>query len=170
MCTAKKIVAIGECGLDRHYVSDDESMAEQEEVLRKLCRLGVKHDLPVILHTRKAEERTLQLLLEEGVKKADFHCFCGKAKLGVKIAEAGYYLSIPSAVERTDSFKKLVSMLPMDRILTETDCPYMGPDKGERNDPSTIPRGVAAIAAVKRMTADEANAKIRNNFKTLFNL
>ena len=81
LASEKKIVAVGECGLDKHYVTDAVSMAEQERVLRLLMRVAKKHDIPIILHTRKAEARTLELLLEEGVKKADFHCFCGKVYL-----------------------------------------------------------------------------------------
>lgn len=80
MCTEHKIIAIGEAGLDAHYVNTPEVLAEQERVLRKLMKLSVKHDIPIILHTRKAEERTLELLLEEGVKKADMHCFGGSVR------------------------------------------------------------------------------------------
>ena len=86
------------------------------------------------------------------------------------INRKGYYLSIPSIVERADSFQKLVSVLPMDYILTETDAPYLGPDKGERNDPSTIPRGVAAIAKVKGMPTEVAASHIRGNFARLFGI
>jgi len=142
MAKQKKIIALGECGLDKHYLKDDTTFAEQERVLRKLMRIAKKYDLPIILHTRKAEERVLELLIEEGVVKADFHCFCGKAALGERIAKHGYYLSIPSCVENNSQFQSLVKKLPLDKILTETDCPYMGPDKGARNDPSTVPRGV----------------------------
>eukprot|EP01035_Chromulina_nebulosa_P020214 gene20214-26243_t len=166
----KKIIAIGECGLDRYYIDTPITNQEQERVLRELMRIGKQYDIPLILHTRKAEEKVLQMLIEEKVVKADFHCFCGKVKLGVRIAQAGYYLSIPSAVERVDSFQKLVAALPIDKILTETDCPYMGPDKGVRNDPTTVPRGVAAIAKVKNITENEMKIQIRNNFKTLFNI
>jgi len=171
LAARKEIVAIGECGLDKHYFSDDDVMAEQERVLRLLLRVAKKHDLPVILHTRKAEERVLELLIEEEILRADFHCFCGKAKLGRRIAEAGYYLSIPSAIERSSSFQKLVSLLPMDKILTETDSPYMGPDKDVfPNDPSTIPRGVRAIAKVKNISNADAAAAIRRNFSELFRI
>ena len=62
--------------------------------------------------------------------KADFHCFCGKPKLARQIADAGYYLSIPSAVERNPNFQTIVREVPMQQLLTETDSPYMGPDKG----------------------------------------
>jgi TatD DNase family protein len=77
---AKTIVAIGECGMDGHYLTDAASLAAQEAVLRQLLRLGVKYDVPVILHTRKVEKRVFDLLVEEGVRKADFHCYCGKVR------------------------------------------------------------------------------------------
>ena len=216
MAKQKKIIALGECGLDKYYLKDDETFAEQERVLRKLMRVAKKYDLPIILHTRKAEERVLELLLEEGtgyyyyyyyyyyycyyyyyyyyycyyyyyycnyyycyfivtttiagVVKADFHCFCGKSALGVRIAENGYYLSIPSAVENNSQFQGLVKKLPLDKILTETDSPYMGPDKGARNDPSTVPRGVIAIAKAKNISVEECSLAIRQNFHTLFQI
>ena len=78
MAVTKQVVAIGECGLDKFYLTDDVSMAEQERVLRRLMRIAKAADLPIILHTRKAEERVFQMLQEEGVVKADFHCFGGK--------------------------------------------------------------------------------------------
>jgi TatD DNase family protein len=162
MAAAGRLVAVGECGLDKFYLTDDVCMAEQERVLRKLMRVAKKHDIPIILHTRKAEARTFELLLEEGVVKADFHCFCGKAKLAQRIAEAGYYLSIPTVVERNPGFQQLVSKLPLNRLLSETDCPYQGPDRGQRNDPGTIPRGVLAMARVRLEAA--ANAPIKIDF------
>ena len=91
-----------------------------------------------------------------------------QVKLGAKIAEAGYYLSIPSAVERAANFQQLVAALPIDKIITETDCPYMGPDKGLRNDPSTVLRGVAAIAKVKNVSEEAMKLQIRENFRRLF--
>ncbi len=129
MCAEGRVAAIGECGLDAYYCTDEESLKEQERVLRLLIegawvgwrgmglmisacvlpycsnlmrlqfthktihtphgtQVAKKHDLPLILHTRKAEARTFELLQEMGVTKADFHCFCGKAKLGKKAREA----------------------------------------------------------------------------------
>lgn len=80
MAYKKAIIAIGECGLDKHYLTDETSFAEQERVLRRLMQIGVKYDIPLILHSRKAEKRVFEMLLEEKVKKADFHCFCGKVR------------------------------------------------------------------------------------------
>lgn len=163
---ADRIVAIGECGLDAYWAP--ESLPLQEEVLRKLCAVALRHDLPMILHTRKAERRALEILQEEGIQRADFHCFGGKVKLGRQIAEAGYYLSIPPVVERAESFQALARALPLDRVLTETDCPYMGPDRGERNEPANVPRGVAAIAAARGEPVEAVREAIVANYRRLF--
>ncbi|TFJ81016.1 hypothetical protein NSK_007659 [Nannochloropsis salina CCMP1776] len=167
MCAEGKVVAVGECGLDAYYCTDPVEFAEQERVLRKLIVVAKKHDLPLILHTRKAELRTFEILQEMGVVKADFHCFCGKTKLGKRIAEAGYYLSIPSVVVRSESFKKLVKEVPLDQLLTETDSPYQGPEKNVRNEPATVPIGVQAMAEVKGISLEEAMNSIRENFRRL---
>ena len=170
MCADGKVVAVGECGLDAYYCTDPAQLAEQERVLRKLIAVAKKHDLPLILHTRKAELRTFEILQEMEVTKADFHCFCGKWKLGKRIAEAGYYLSIPSAVNRNEQFKKLVKEVPLEQLLTETDSPYQGPEKDMRNEPMTVPIGVAAMATVKGITQEEAMVAIRANFRRLMNI
>ncbi len=163
---ADDLVAIGECGLDQHWVRD--KPAEQEHVLRSLIEIAKAHDKPVILHSRRAEARTFEILQEMSVEKADFHCYGGKLKLARRIAAAGYYLSIPPVVVRAESFQRLAQELPLDRILTETDCPYMGPDPGERNEPANVPRGVAAMAGVRGIEVDEMAAAIRENFRCLF--
>jgi TatD DNase family protein len=160
------IVAIGEVGLDAYWAP--ETLPEQERVLRRVCRLGVALDLPLILHTRKAERRCFEILQEEGVRRADFHCFGGKVKLGLEIAEAGYYLSIPPVIERARSFQALAQALPLDRLLTETDCPYQGPDRGERNEPAQVVRGVAAIAAARGAPVEAVREAIWTNFQALF--
>lgn len=165
---ADQIIAVGECGLDQYWVQDQ--AAEQERVFRGLCRVAVAHDKPVIIHTRKAEQRAFEILQEEGVEKADFHCYGGKSKLAVRIADAGYYFSIPPVIERAESFQALARKLPLDRLLTETDCPYMGPDKGETNEPANVPRGVAAMAKARGIDEPEMAAAIRANFTRLFGI
>ncbi|MCO4762853.1 MAG: TatD family hydrolase [Myxococcales bacterium] len=165
---ASEVVAIGEVGLDAYWVRDAAALAEQERVLRRLCKVAIKHDKPLILHTRKAEARTFELLQEEGVERADFHCYGGKLKLAKRIANAGYYLSIPPVVERAESFQRMAQEVPLERLLTETDSPYMGPDRGERNEPANVPRGVAAIAKARGESADHVAAVLRANFRTLF--
>lgn len=163
-----EIVAVGECGLDAFYVKTPAAMAAQEDVLRALCRVAVKHDLPVILHTRKAEARVLEILLEEDVRKADFHCYSGKLKLAKRIAAHGYCISIPAAVERVAQYQQIAAALPLEAILTETDSPYMGPDQGERNEPANAVRGCRGIAAARGMDEEACAAAIRENARALF--
>ncbi len=162
---ADRLVAIGECGLDAYW--DTGHMDEQERVLRRLAEVAIAADKPLILHTRKAEERTFAILKEMGVRRADFHCFGGKAKLAVQIAEAGYHLSIPPVVVRADSFQRLVQKLPLESLLTETDCPYMGPTQ-DTNEPANVPVGVAKMAELRGLSPEDMAAAIRSNFEALF--
>ncbi|MFK7738804.1 MAG: TatD family hydrolase [Planctomycetota bacterium] len=163
---ADKLVAIGECGLDQYWITDQ--AAEQERVLGRLCEVAKKHDKPVILHTRKAELRAFEILQELSVIKADFHCYGGKLKLAKRIAEAGYYLSIPPVVERAESFQQIARTLPLDRLLTETDCPYMGPDRDARNEPANVTRGIAAMAKARGISVEEMAKAVRDNCRRLF--
>ncbi len=165
---ADDVVAIGECGLDQHWVRDQ--AAEQERVLRALIEIAKAHDKPLILHSRRAEARTFEILQEMGVERADFHCYGGKLKLARRIAAAGYLLSIPVIVERAESFQRIVQELPLQSLLTETDAPYLGPVPGERNEPANIPRAVAAMAQLKEIDEPEMKAIIRDNFKRLFRI
>ncbi|OQB13533.1 MAG: putative deoxyribonuclease YjjV [Deltaproteobacteria bacterium ADurb.Bin207] len=163
---ADQLVALGECGLDQYWVRDQ--AAEQERVLRRFCQIALAHDKPLILHSRKAEQRTLDIVLEMGITRADFHCFGGKLKLAKQIAEKGFYLSIPPVVIRSQAFQRIVQEVPLDRLLTETDAPYMGPDAGERNEPSTIPRAVAAMAELVHLPVEQVRDILRQNCRDLF--
>jgi TatD DNase family protein len=92
-------------------------------------------------------------------------------KLGLQIAEAGYYLSIPSNVANSDpssSFKKLAAALPLDKILTETDSPYLAPTRGVDNTPVTVIESIEVIAKLRNMGMEEFRAVVRNNYRTLF--
>jgi len=162
-----ELVAIGEGGLDAHYVGTPAALGAQEEVLRALCAVAARHDLPLILHTRKAEARTLEVLLEENVRRADFHCFSGKVKLAKRIAAAGYCISIPASVERVEQYQQLAAALPLGSILTETDAPYMGPDQGARNEPANAVRGCRGIAVARGIPEEACAAAIRENARAL---
>jgi TatD DNase family protein len=163
---AHRIVAVGECGLDAHWAP--ETLPAQEAVLRALCEVAVRNDLPVILHTRRAEERSFEIVREMGVVRADFHCFGGGRRLGVRIAEQGYHLSIPTVVTRAEEFQALARALPVESILTETDAPYLSPRKGVRNEPSFIPDAVAAIAKARGEREGALAEQIVRNFNTIF--
>lgn len=163
-----QVVALGEVGLDFYWVSTPAAVEEQERVFRRLCRLALDLDLPLICHTRKAEARALEILVEEGVRRADFHCFGGRLKVAKRVAEAGYYLSIPPVVVRAQSFQRMAAVLPLDRLLTETDAPYMSPTRGTRNEPANVPLGVRAMASARGVSQETMAQAIWDNYRRLF--
>lgn len=163
---AQDLIAIGEIGLDQYWVKNQAE--PQERVFRRLIEVALKHDKPIIIHTRKAEARAFEILQEMKVTRADFHCFGGKLKLARRIAEAGYYLSIPPVVTRSESFQRIAAKLPLSQLLTETDAPYMGPDKDVRNEPANVPRGITAMAEARGIPAEDMRDAVRTNFRRLF--
>lgn len=159
--------AVGEVGLDGYWVPEP-LWSRQEDVFRALVRLAVEADKPLILHTRKRERRALEIVQEEGARRVDFHCFGGKVKLAREIAEAGYYLSIPANARRSESFTRMLASLPRERLLLETDCPYLGPERDVDSEPAHV-RGTAEYAAeLWAVSPDDAGAQLAANFEALF--
>jgi TatD DNase family protein len=162
-----RAVALGEVGLDRHWVPET-LWARQEEVFRKLLDVALEHDKPVILHSRKAEVRTLEILLERGVQRANWHCFSSRLKLAHRIADSGHFLSVPANARRSETFTALLRDLPRSQLLLETDCPYLPATAGERNEPGAVALTLSYAAELWRVTADEALNIFRENFARLF--
>jgi TatD DNase family protein len=162
-------VAIGEIGLDGHWVPEA-LWDRQESVFRQLLRLAREADLPVIIHTRKREKRALEVLLEEGITRVDWHCYGSRVKLARRIAEHGHHLSIPCNVRRDDGFRRMVETLPRDRILLETDCPYLGPERGARNEPANVAGTVAFMAESWGWTEGQVREQLADNFRALFRI
>lgn len=161
-------VAIGEIGLDRHNTKEEELWKLQEQRFRALIELGIKLDKPLIIHTRKAEERVLEILKEyvekHNFRKFDLHCFSGKKKLIKEIKALGIYCSIPLIVLNTQSFQMLVEELPIRQLLVETDSPFLNPSK-ERNSPLNIPQIYEKIAQIKGYDSKEIETIIYRNYQ-----
>ena len=159
--------AVGEVGLDGYWVPEALWPA-QEEAFRALVRIAIEADKPLILHTRKRERRTLEILQELGAKRVDFHCFGGKVSLARQVAEAGYCLSIPANARRSESFTRMLATLPRDKLLLETDCPYLAPEKDASSEPANV-LGTARYAAELWGVSEEAAvAQLEENFEALF--
>jgi TatD DNase family protein len=159
--------AVGEIGLDGYWVP--EALWEaQEQVFRRLVALALEADKPIVIHTRKRERRALEILLEMGATRVDWHCFGGRVKLAREIAERGHWLSIPANARRNEAFTRMLETLPRDKVLLETDCPYLGPEAGVRSEPAHV-RGTASFAAERwGCTEDEVRARMSDNFAALF--
>ena len=165
-----KLLAVGECGLDGHLVGE-ETFARQEQVFLQLCEIAMRHDLPVIVHSRKRERRVAELLVHHGVPRVNMHCFCGKVKLAQRLAEEqGYYFSIPANSRVNQGFQRMLATLPIERILTETDAPWLAPVRGERNEPQNVALTVEHLASVRNLTHDEARLQVFRNFCQLVKL
>jgi TatD DNase family protein len=159
--------AVGEIGLDRYWVPES-LWAEQERVFRRLVSLAIEADKAIIIHTRKAEARALEVLVEMGATRVNWHCFGGKVRLAEKIAAAGHWLSIPANARRSESFTRMIEVLPRDKVLLETDCPYLGPDKDQLNEPRNVV-GTAAFTAERwGEPIDAVQRRIEQNFVDLF--
>jgi TatD DNase family protein len=163
----ERAFAIGEVGLDGYWVPES-LWARQEEAFRALIALAMEADKPLIIHTRKRERRALEILLEMGAKRVDFHCFGGKLKLAREVAERGFWLSIPANARRSESFTRMLQTLPRDKLLLETDCPYLGPEKDGSSEPHNVGITARYAAELWQQTEPQVIDQLERNFTALF--
>ena len=162
-----QILAIGEIGLDKS-LDGDCKFEEQKEVFLKCIELARELKKPIVVHTRKAEKESLEILEQSKLKNVVLHCFTGNLKLVKKAEDLGFYLSIPAIVTRLKHFQEVIEKTSLSQLLTETDAPYLSPFKGERNEPSYIKETIKMIAKIKNITEDEAEKIIFSNFQKVF--
>lgn len=157
---SEKVVAIGEIGLDYHW-DDDPSKEIQEKWFRRQLDLAVSLNLPVAIHSRDAAEDTMKILKEyDGrLKNAVMHCFGYSAEMAAEYVKMGYYIGIGGVVtfKNGRKMKEVVAAVPMDRIVIETDCPYLSPEpnRGARNDSRNLKYVVSAVAQIKGISEEE---------------
>jgi TatD DNase family protein len=164
---AGRVFAIGECGLDGYWVGE-ETFLEQERVFRRLIEISIQCDIPIIVHTRKLEERSMAILREHNARRVDLHCFGGRVTLAKTAAEQhGWWLSIPANARVNEAFTKMLKVLPPEKILTETDAPWLSPRKGERNEPANVAGTVEYLASLRGWTLERAREQVWSNFQTL---
>ena len=171
LCERDKVVAIGEIGLDYHW-EDNPPREEQQRIFRAQLELALELDLPVIVHDRDAHGDCFSIVSEYPGLRGVFHCFSGSAQFAMELLKRGWYLGFDGPVTYKNAKKVLevLAVTPVDRILLETDAPYLPPvpHRGERNDSSFLPLTAAAVAAAKRTTVDEIAAVSMENGKRLF--
>lgn len=164
---AHEAFAIGEIGLD-HYWVPEALWGLQEQHFRALVRVAMEADKPVILHSRKAERRTFEVLQELGARRVNWHCYSSKVKLAQQIAAEGHYLSIPANARKAENFQRMLQVLPRDRVLLETDCPYLGPESGVRNEPANVQHTAAFAAELWGCELEAVQEQLSRNFEALF--
>lgn len=167
----KKCVAIGEIGLDYHWMSSTKEV--QKEFFTAQIELAADLDLPVIVHDREAHGDTLDIL-KATKPKGVVHCFSGSKEMAREIIKLGMYIGMNGVVTFNNARKSLevVKEIPLDRLVLETDCPYLAPvpHRGKRNDSSLIPFVAEKIAALLEMDVQELLNITNENAKKLYNL
>lgn len=152
-----KVVAVGECGLDYHY--DHSPREVQRDAFAAQVTLAQQHQLALVIHTREAWDDTFAILAAEGVpERTVFHCFTGGAAEARRCLDLGAYLSFSGIVTFKSAWdvREAVALCPADRLLVETDSPYLAPEpyRGRRNQPALVPVVGAAIATVRGATTE----------------
>jgi len=166
----KKIVAIGEMGLDYHHMSFPKDV--QWDCFRKQIRLAKELDLPCIVHSRDAAEDTLRILLEEEATKVIFHCYSYGLEFGEKVWAAGYYTSFSGLVTypQAKDVHEAAKHAPIDKILIETDCPYLAPQfmRGKRNEMAYVVDIGEKIADLRNVSKEKLAEQLKKNVSAAF--
>ena len=169
-----KIVAIGEAGLDYHY--DNSPRDAQEQGFRTHIAAARATGLPLVIHAREADDDTAPILREEsgkGAFPAVLHCFTGGRDLAFAAIELGHYVSFTGILtfKRSEDLRAIAAALPADRILVETDAPYLAPlpFRGKRNEPAYVVETAKVLADVRGVSPDELARLTTENFFRLFN-
>jgi TatD DNase family protein len=168
-----EVVAVGECGLDYYY--DHSPRDLQREVFAAQIRLSHEHDLPLVIHTRDAWADTFDVLEAEGVPaRTVFHCFSGGVPEAQRALEIGAFLSIAGVVTfpSAGDIRAAVGLCPLERLLVETDAPYLAPvpHRGKPNRPGLVPVVGAAVAVVKDVDPEAVASATWENAETVFGL
>jgi len=160
-----KIIAIGEVGIDLKWSDDFE---RQKEIFLRFVRLSQELDLPLIIHSRKAEEQVIEIIEKERCKKVIMHCFTGNIGLVDRIVKNNWFMSIPTNIMFSEVIQDIVRRAPIQNLLCETDSPYFHPLKGKRNEPCFVVESYKKIAEIKGLEVEDVEEQIEENFKGLF--
>ena len=165
-----RVVGIGETGLDFHY--DHSPREAQERVFRAHIAAARDTGLPLIIHAREADDAIAAILREEHPPAAVLHCFSSGRALADAAVELGYYISISGIVtfRKAEDLRAIVRYLPLERLLVETDAPYLAPvpHRGKRNEPAFVAATATAVAALKNVDLDLLVSITSKNFFKLF--
>jgi TatD DNase family protein len=164
--------AIGEIGLDYHY--DFAPREVQQQVFREQIRLAHQMCRPIVIHTREAEDDTFRILGEEKAHDIGgvFHCFTGDRNMARRALDIGFHVSLAGIVTfpRALELKEVAKMVPLDRLLVETDSPFLAPvpHRGTRNEPARVTRVAEVIAELRGESVEAITAATTVNFERLF--
>jgi TatD DNase family protein len=171
----EKVVAIGEIGLDFYY--DNSPRDIQRKVFKEQLKLAKELNLPVVIHTRDASQETFDILKEagkDGSLRGIMHCYSGSVEMAKEYIKLGFYISIAGPVTFKNSrvVKDVAKEIPLDKLLIETDCPYLSPEphRGKRNEPKFVKHTAEKIAEIRGISLEELAKATSENTKRIFNI
>lgn len=167
-----KVVAIGEIGLDYYWTTDTKK--EQQNVFRRQLEIAQELQLPVLIHDREAHDDTFNIVNEfQNLKNVIFHCFSGSPEFAKKCVDKGFYIAIGGVVtfKNAKDLKETAKIIPIDKLLLETDAPYLAPTpfRGKLNSPVYLKYIAQEIAKLRNTDIEEIKEKTTNNAKRIFN-
>jgi len=169
-----RIVAIGETGMDKFWIQEPDWQQKQKELFIQLIELAKELKKPLVIHSREAYEETLKILEQEDVKEVNMHMF-GDHRLTKRVIDNGWFISINTIILRSKSHKKIARDCPLEKLMLETDAPWLSPKKllegiDARNDPTSIKIVAEKIAEIKRLGFEEVWQKCGENAIKFFKL
>lgn len=170
----EKTVAIGEIGLDYYWDKEPAVQAKQREWFKRQMLLAKQHNLPVIIHSRDAAEDTMRVMKEIKAEEIPgvIHCYSYSVEMAKEFVKMGYYIGIGGVVtfKNAKKLKEVAAEIPLERILLETDCPYMAPEphRGERNSSLYLPYVVEKLAEIRNISKEEIISTTNQNARKLF--
>ena len=165
----KKVIGIGEVGLDYHWVKEKELRKIQQKAFDKFIQLSNEINLPLLVHSRNAEKDCIRILKEHN-KEAILHCFSGTIELALKAISFGCLISITTTFINSPYRQRMVSELPLEKIVLETDAPYLSPFPNKRNEPTNIKLTAQKIAEIKDIDFETVANITTKNVENFFNV
>jgi len=165
-----EIVGVGEVGLDYYWVKKQTIRANQHEIFKRFIHLANELNLPLTIHSRDAEEDSVDILVFAETPVI-MHSFSGNVETALECVDRGYYISIPTAVTSRKKLQRLVEVVPVENIITETDSPYLSPfPDRKRNEPANVIYAVKEIARIKELPENDVAEVTTTNAIRIFNL
>ena len=167
-----KVVAIGEIGLDYYHTKDENLKELQKKVLRRQIEIAKKFSKPIILHSREATDNLMEIVKEFLPLNAVIHCFSESGETAKKYLDMGLLISFTGIITFTDKYDETIKNIPLDKIMIETDAPYLAPvpHRGERNEPLFVKYVAQKIADIKKISLEEVAEQTTKNAREFFGI
>lgn len=164
------IVAIGEVGLDFHWIKEEEKRKDQEEYFKELIQFSIAHDKPIVVHSRGAEDKAIEILKSTGAEDVLMHCFEGNAEKIKDVMRMDWYISVPTSTVYRKNFQRILQLISLDNLMFETDSPFHSLEKGENNTPLSIPILCRNAAKILEIEEKELSYITTKNVKDFYRI